>query len=90
MTTSTDLSHDRIKAVVVAALADVLDEPLADTGDDIRLFDDLNLDSTSVLGLLMNLEDSLRMEVDPDSLEQDHLATIGSLTEFVAATLRNG
>ncbi len=48
-----------------------------------RLFDDLDLDSTSVLGLLMALEDSLDMEVDPESLEQHHLETVGSLTDFV-------
>lgn len=89
MSTSTNtesqeaLGRDRVVGAVVEALSNVLGRPLPDVTDATRLFDDLDLDSTSVLGLLMALEDSLDMEVDPESLEQHHLESVGSLTDFV-------
>ncbi|CPU66432.1 acyl carrier protein [Cellulosimicrobium sp. MI9406] len=87
MSTSTEpqeaLGRERVVGAVVEALSSVLGRPLPDVTSTTRLFDDLDLDSTSVLGLLMALEDSLDMEVDPESLEQHHLETVGSLTDFV-------
>jgi acyl carrier protein len=77
------LGRERVVGAVVEALSSVLGRPLPDVTATTRLFDDLDLDSTSVLGLLMALEDSLDMEVDPESLEQHHLETVGSLTDFV-------
>jgi acyl carrier protein len=78
-----DARREQVFSAIVEALARVVGRPLPDASSDTRLFDDLNLDSTSVLGLLLELEDSLNMEVDPESLEQDHLETVGSLTSFV-------
>ncbi|MFE6235997.1 acyl carrier protein [Cellulosimicrobium sp. NPDC057862] len=77
------LGRERVVGAVVEALSSVLGRPLPDVTEATRLFDDLDLDSTSVLGLLMALEDSLDMEVDPESLEQHHLESVGSLTDFV-------
>lgn len=69
---------------IVAALSDVLRQDLTDVAEETRLFDDLSLDSTSVLGLLMALEDALDMQVDPENLEQRHLETVGTLADFIA------
>lgn len=82
MTTRTE-----IQTRVIEALSNVVGRELTDITDDTRLFDDLNLDSTSVLGLLMELEDAAEVEVDPDELEQHHLETVGSLTDFVTAQM---
>jgi acyl carrier protein len=78
-------ADDRQAAVeaVIAALSDVLSQELTGVTEQTRLFDDLSLDSTSVLGLLMALEDSLDMMVDPENLQQSHLETVGSLATFV-------
>ncbi len=82
--TAQDTDRQQIHAAIVAALSEVLGQELTDVTGQTRLFNDLNLDSTSVLGLLMALEDGLDMQVDPENLEQRHLETVGALTDFIA------
>lgn len=87
------LTRDELSAVVVKALAETLGHDLPDIDEDTRLFDDLSLDSTSILGLMVNLEDALAIEIDPDSISEDHFATFGSLTGFLldaAGAARDG
>ncbi|WP_326553364.1 acyl carrier protein [Micromonospora sp. NBC_01813] len=76
--------RQQILDAIVAALSDVLRQQLTGVTEQTRLFDDLSLDSTSVLGLLMALEDALDMQVDPENLEQRHLETVGALAGFIA------
>ncbi|MCP3768076.1 MULTISPECIES: acyl carrier protein [unclassified Streptomyces] len=84
-TSSTDTAADpQIVAAIVTALCEVVGQELTDVTADTRLFDDLSLDSTAVLGLLMALEDALEMEVDPESLQQHHLESVGALAGFIA------
>jgi acyl carrier protein len=75
--------RQQILDAIVVALSEVLRPELAGVTEETRLFDDLGLDSTSVLGLLMALEDALDMQVDPESLEQRHLETVGALAGFI-------
>lgn len=85
MTTLTqDTDRQQIFDAIVAALSDVLRQDLTGVTEETRLFDDLSLDSTSVLGLLMALEDTLDMQVDPENLQQKHLETVGALAGFIA------
>ena len=79
---------DRIEAGIVAALSQVLNRELTDVSADTRLFEDLNLDSTSVLELLMVIEEDLGCEFDPDTLDQSHFVTIGTLAGYVRDTAR--
>lgn len=52
------------------------------------LFDELHLDSTSVLELLMTLEDRIDgLEIDPDELEPDVFDTVGSLAAYIEKQL---
>ncbi|GAA4435735.1 acyl carrier protein [Actinokineospora soli] len=78
------LPDAQIHSAIVAALSEVVGTELTGVTAETRLFDDLNLDSTSVLGLLMALEDSLDIQVEPENLEQRHLETVGALAEFLA------
>ena len=50
--------HDVIQPITVA-LSEVLGRDLPDLREETRLFEDLNLDSTTILELLMALEDVL-------------------------------
>lgn len=68
---------------VAAALARVLKRDAETITESSRLFDDLGLDSTSVLELLLELEDELGTEFDADTLEQHHFETVGSLATYV-------
>jgi acyl carrier protein len=74
--------NETVDAVMIA-LAEVLQRELPPMDEHTRLFEDLHLDSTSVLELLMALEDSVGMEVDPEELRPEHFKTIGSLADYV-------
>ncbi|MET3833655.1 acyl carrier protein [Paenibacillus sp. DS2363] len=74
---------------IKGALAEVLnmEENHAVTWD-TSLFDELHLDSTSVLELLMTLEDRIEgLEIDPDELEPDVFNTVGSLAVYIEKQL---
>jgi acyl carrier protein len=83
-TTVQDTGRAQIIEAITAALCEVLSQELTGITEQTRLFDDLSLDSTSVLGLLMALEDALDLEVDPENLEQHHLESVGALADFIA------
>ena len=51
------------------------------------LYEDLGLESVGTLELLLDLEDTLGIEVDPESLEMDVFRTVGSLTDYVTGHL---
>lgn len=77
----------RVLATVSAVLAKVLGRALPSLADETALIDDLGLDSTQVLELLMDLEEKLGVEFDFDVLEQDDIETLGSITNFALAAV---
>jgi acyl carrier protein len=52
---------------------------------EMRFFEDLDFDSTSVLELLMQLETDLGVEFDAETLEPADFETVRSLVSYVAA-----
>lgn len=68
---------------VVKALENTLKKELPNATWETRLFDDLSLDSTAVLEVLMELEEQFGIVFDPDDLELEHLSTVRALAEFV-------
>lgn len=82
-------SNDRrdITAKIADALSEVLMREISGLPEDTRLFEDLQLDSTAVLELLMALEDNVGFEVDPDNLNMADFKTIGTLADYVIAAL---
>lgn len=65
------------------ALTDVLERPVTGLRGEIRLFDDLHLDSTTMLEMLMALEDSIGLVVDPEELDVDDFESVDTFTDFV-------
>lgn len=57
-----------------------------------RLFEDLNMDSTSSLELLMALEEVIDgLVIDPETLDVEHFKTVGNLATYIKETLeKNG
>jgi acyl carrier protein len=51
------------------------------------LYEDLGLESIGTLELLLDLEGTLGIEVDPEDLEMDDFHTVGSLADYVAGLL---
>jgi acyl carrier protein len=81
------MNRDAILARIQDALGTVLEREVSGLPETTRLFEELHLDSTSVLELLMVLEDVVGIEIDPENLNMSDFETIGSLVDYVAANL---
>ncbi|GAA0975126.1 acyl carrier protein [Nocardiopsis tropica] len=49
------------------------------------LFDDLGLDSTNILEMLVEIEAEMGLEFDTEELEHGHFETVASLAGFISA-----
>jgi acyl carrier protein len=72
-----------IRDALRAALVETLGEDVPELTDDLRFFGDLGLDSTNVIELLMALEDSLGLEIDPDQLLPEAFESVRSLSDYI-------
>ncbi|MER6399611.1 MULTISPECIES: phosphopantetheine-binding protein [unclassified Kitasatospora] len=79
------MERQNVVSAVEAALSEVLERAVTGITEDARLFEDLHLDSTSVLELLMVLEDTVEISVDPEALDMDDFKSVGTLTDYVLA-----
>ena len=68
-----------------SSLSEVLNREGPELREDANLFDDLALDSTSVIELLMSLEDTVGLEIDPEELAPEVFKTVASLADYVEA-----
>ncbi len=73
-----------LTATLIAALSQLLNRDAATIDAGSRLFEDLGIDSTGVLELLMQLETELGVEFDAETLEPNDFETVGSLVAYVA------
>lgn len=76
-----------IRLALRQALAEVLDRDVPELTGEMRLFADLAMDSTDVIELLMTLEQSMGLRVDPDELAAGAFETVATLTGYLAACL---
>jgi acyl carrier protein len=67
------------------ALSVVLDREIPQLDADARLVEDLGMDSTNVVELMMALEDSIGLEVDLDELDPEVFSTVATLADFMRA-----
>lgn len=79
------MTRSEIIAHLQTALTAVLNRDVEQLRPEQRLFEDLALDSTSVIELLMSLEDTVGLEIDPDELVPEVFETVGSLTDYIEA-----
>lgn len=76
-----------LTATVTAVLAEMLNRAPDSIAAEDRFFEDLSFDSTSVLELLMRLENELDVEFDPETLDPSDLETVGALVRYAAEQL---
>lgn len=69
------------------SLGEVLKRDVSASAEETQLVEDLQMDSTAVLELLMALEDNLGFEVDPEQLQMDDFRTIGTLADYVGSAM---
>jgi len=79
------MNRDEIVRHLHIALSVVLNREVTGLEPQARLFEDLAMDSTSVIELLMSLEDTMDLQIDPDELTPDVFRTAGSLTDYIEA-----
>lgn len=70
---------EQIKLAVARTLGREVPELTVDT----ELLGELNLDSTTLLDMLMDLEDSLGFQADVDELDPSALESVGSLADYI-------
>lgn len=75
----------RFVDAVRKGLSEVLNKDVSGADEGVRLFDELGLDSSSALELLITIEEILDVQFDAEELEMTHFETVGSLADFVAA-----
>lgn len=80
------MDRQHVIAALETALTDVLERPVTGLTGDVKLFDDLHLDSTTMLEMLMALEDSIGLVVDPEELDADDFVSVDTFTNFVLTT----
>jgi len=78
---------DRLEAIeqIRIVAEKVLGQGALTLAADTRLLDELSIDSTGIIELLMELEDIVGFEVDPDTLDPAVFQTAGSLADYLAA-----
>lgn len=81
------MDRNSLIGAISETLTEVLKRDLPDLTEQTRLFEELHLDSTSILELLMALEDRIGIEVDPESLNMDDFASIGTLVDYLSGQL---
>jgi acyl carrier protein len=79
------MNRAEIVSHLQVSLSAVLNREVTSTTPQSRLGDDLGMDSTSVIQLLMSLEDTMGLEMDLDALRPEVFRTIGSLTDYLEA-----
>jgi acyl carrier protein len=77
------MKREDVISALETALTDVLERPVTGLHGEVRLFDDLHLDSTTMLEMLMALEDSIGLVVDPGELDVDDFESVDTFTDFV-------
>ncbi|GGS81684.1 acyl carrier protein [Streptomyces badius] len=82
------MDRQNVRTALENALTDVLERPVTGLTGEVKLFDDLHLDSTTMLEMLMALEDSIGLVVDPEDLDADDFVSVDTFTDFVLATRR--
>lgn len=75
------LDRATVTAAVVDAIEQSLRRELPGVDDGTRLFDELSLSSTGLLVALVNLEHATGIRIDPETMTEEHMATLGGLVD---------
>lgn len=80
--------RQRLVAEMSALLMQLLerDEPVT---EQMRLMDELNVNSLLALELLLRLEEQLEIQINVESLDPDRMETVGDLATFIAGHHRS-
>jgi acyl carrier protein len=77
------MNRQEIVATVEAALSEVLQRKVTNLTEETRLSEDMHLDSTSILELMLSLEDTAGISVDPETLDMDDFKSVKTLANYL-------
>lgn len=77
------IDHDTAREALRQALIKVLDEDVPALEDEMSMFEDLRMDSTTMLETMLELEETLEFDVDPEELDLDDFLTVGAYVKFL-------
>lgn len=77
------MNRREIVATVEAALSEVLGREITHLTEETRLSEDMHLDSTSILELMLALEDAAGISVDPETLDVDDFKSVKTLANYL-------
>lgn len=75
---------ESMHVVLPKMLARDAEDPALELSDRTRLMEDLGLSSAATLELMLELEDTLEIQVDVEDIEPADLASLGALADFIA------
>ncbi|MFF4341040.1 acyl carrier protein [Kitasatospora sp. NPDC001540] len=75
--------RDRIRRGIEEVLPRVLGVPLADVPENACFFDDYGLTSSGIVELVLDIEETLAIQVDVEYLAIDDIRTVDRLTDYV-------
>jgi acyl carrier protein len=79
--------RQRIVESMYPLLPQVLRREVPDASEDTRLMEDLGLTSATTLELLLELEESLEIQINVEDIAEDDVRTLGTLADFITANL---
>ena len=79
--------RERMVAGICALLPSLLRREAPEASAGTALMDSLGMTSTSALELVLQLEESLELEISVEDLDRADFDTVGSLADYVAANL---
>lgn len=82
------MEHSDIVEHLRLSLTVVLNRELGEFSDDTRILEDLELDSLRFVELIMSLEDTLGLDVDPESLEPEVFSSVGTFADYIQTRLQ--
>lgn len=77
------LQHADAREALRKAVSTVLNEPVPSLNDEMSMFEDLRMDSTTMLETLMELQDVMGFDIDPEELDLEDFLTVGAYTRFL-------
>ncbi|KAB1162366.1 acyl carrier protein [Micromonospora sp. DT46] len=70
------------------SLSVVLNRELPELSAETQILEDLEIDSIRFIELIMSLEDTLQLDVDPESLEPEVFQSVGSFADYIQTRLQ--
>ena len=83
------IERTRVIAAITDALEETLGAPQESITEETSLFNEIGLDSTGVLDVLMGVEATLGVEINAEDLEMKDFSNVGTLADYLQREAKN-